>query len=401
MARRKILVIMSLKGWLYNGDCLRIKNIFSRLSAGHDVHLLFLDRFNCPGAMEAARPYFKKAFYIDYKPAETFLGRLIKLCKFEPEFIIRDSDRTLYGTIRAKIENIIREEDIDIVHVWGIRNGQFVENVLSAAVLHDLCDSFALTYKNQALEQDFSVKKLITFLRTMYYERSLVKKCFTCFVSARDKKLLGATGNDRCFVVPNGVDAAYFSPVPHEGEERYSFAFSGDMHFRPNIQAACYFYKEIFPIVVKKCPEARWYIIGCEPAEEVSGMHDGKNIIVTGFVERITDYLGKVNVFIAPMVSGLGIKNKILEAMAMGKPVLSTRLGMSGIDYEEGKHVLTADSPGEFTDKLIQLLGDGDLRKRLGENARQLILEKYSWENTVRKYEDLYNKITGERSGKR
>jgi len=392
-AHKRILVIMSLKGWLFDGNCLRIKNIFTRLSARHDVYLLFPDSFNCPGAMEAVRPYFKKMFYMDYKPAENFTGRLIKLLKLEPEFIIRDSDKALYDSIRMKIESIIREEGIDIVHVWGLRNGQFTENITNAAALYDLCDSLAFTYKNEVAEQNFSIKNFITFMRIRFYERSLVKKHFTCFVAARDKKLLGAARNDKCFVVPNGVDAAYFSPMPQEGEERHSLIFSGDMHFRPNIQAASYFYRNVFPIVVKKYPDVRWYIAGSEPVKEILQMHDGKNIIVTGFVERMQDYIGKANVVIVPMVSGLGIKNKVLEAMAMGKPVLATSLGMSGIEYEEGKHALTADSSGEFADKLIRLLEDGDLRKRLGEAARQLVLDEYSWENTIEKYEDLYSRI--------
>jgi len=389
--RKNILVILFLKEWSNNGNCLRIKNIFGRLKDRHNLCALYLDAYNNKKTADDVRPYFHAATYYKCKPHKSFLGKLINFIIFNPFFIIRHSDNSLFKEIRFKIKDIVTKERIDVIHVWRIENCQFVDEKSGATALCDICDSPTYTFKNEALDLKPTLQNRVAYHRIKHYERRLIDTRNTCFVSEKDSKMLGAKP-EGCFVIPNGVDSDYFKPdntVPNA----FSLLFSGNMSFKPNIQAVVYFYEHIFKGLKERYPTVKWYIVGTDPTEEITMMHDGENIFVTGFVSDIRKYFRMAQVVICPMVSGTGIKNKLLEAMAMEKPVVSTTMAMSGIACEDGRDIIIADSPEGFCDKISNFFEDDWLRQEIGRNARQLVREKYSWEQTIKRYEKAYEQI--------
>jgi sugar transferase (PEP-CTERM/EpsH1 system associated) len=180
----------------------------------------------------------------------------------------------------------------------------------------------------------------------------------------------------------NGVDTDYFSPErslqnPYSAKEK-ALVFTGAMDYWPNVDAVSWFSKEVFPEVLRTDPEARFYIVGGNPSEKVRQLQQQPGIVVTGRVEDVRPYIQYAAVAVAPMRIARGVQNKVLEAMAMGKPTVVTPQGLEGIDAEDEEEVLVArDAPG-FIDKILAVLrGESS---ELGGRAQTLISKAYTWD---------------------
>jgi glycosyltransferase involved in cell wall biosynthesis len=152
------------------------------------------------------------------------------------------------------------------------------------------------------------------------------------------------------------------------------------MDYHPNIDAVRYFATEVFPIVRRRHPDAKFVIVGGSPTQRVRKLSQRENVRVTGFVDRPEKYLVRATVVTAPMRYGTGLQNKVLEGMAVGRPVVTTSLGADGIRAEPGRHLLVAETGQEMADTILELFEDPARRLRIGDAARQRIRERYTWE---------------------
>jgi glycosyltransferase involved in cell wall biosynthesis len=211
----------------------------------------------------------------------------------------------------------------------------------------------------------------------------------TIFVSTNDG-LVHNNLMDRISIVPNGVDTEYFKISEQNNVENNSIIFTGHMNFLPNIQAVLFFINQIFPIIKREIPQLKFYIVGAEPPKEIFDFHGRDGIIVTGAVKDIRPYLARAALFIAPMISGAGIKNKILQAMAMSKPIISTQLGIEALNVADNKELIIANNPLDFANKTVFLLQDKALRDSLGLYARHKVEKDYKWEELITKYKRIY-----------
>lgn len=193
-------------------------------------------------------------------------------------------------------------------------------------------------------------------------------------------------------VIPNGVDCEYFKPLGEE-EEFPSLVFVGGMSHPPNVEGILYFHKYVYGHIKRKIPDVRLYVVGREPAKEVQQLTSDKTVTVTGYVEDVRPYLAKSSAVIIPMISGSGMKNKILEAMAMGKTVVTTSIGALGIDVTPEKNIIIADGPMVFAQRVTELLSNEQLRRVIGYEARKFAETRYSWANTA----DTVNKLFDEK----
>lgn len=196
----------------------------------------------------------------------------------------------------------------------------------------------------------------------------------------------------RTFVVPSGVDLKVYKPC-NEAEELYTLAYVGSMDYFPNEDAVLWFTKEIYPKIKAQAPETKFYIVGRSPSAVVQKLSNGEDIIVTGTVEDVQMYIRQAAVFLVPLRVGGGIRIKILQALAMGKTVVSTSIGAQGIGVTAGQNIVLADTAEDFSQSVVNLLRNRGKRQQIGQNARQFVEQYYGWDAIIDELEEIYHRL--------
>ena len=195
--------------------------------------------------------------------------------------------------------------------------------------------------------------------------------------------------------VPTGVDTDYFRPDPEKESREPEMVFTASMDWMPNEDAVLYFARDIWPLIRREIPEARFWAVGRNPSPAVQMLDDGKDLRVTGSVPDIRPYLHRAGVYVMPMRSGSGTRLKIFEAMAAGKAVVSTPMGAEGLPVTDGEDILLAESPDGFAQATISLLRDVETRQRLGQAARRLTVDRFSWAVATSQFEAILCTVAG------
>ncbi|MEW6073510.1 MAG: TIGR03087 family PEP-CTERM/XrtA system glycosyltransferase [Planctomycetota bacterium] len=193
-------------------------------------------------------------------------------------------------------------------------------------------------------------------------------------------------------VLRNGVDLEHFRPAPDAAEPGH-LVFVGVMDYYPNVEGCVWFVEEILPKVQDRVPEARLSIVGAHPVPAVRRLARRPGVVVTGYVDDPRDWLRRAAVSVAPLRIARGIQNKVLEAMAMGLPVVGTGAATQGVEGRPGEHYLVADEPGAQAEAIARLLADRGEARRLGERARRFVAERYDWEVTLAPLDALIERL--------
>jgi glycosyltransferase involved in cell wall biosynthesis len=191
-------------------------------------------------------------------------------------------------------------------------------------------------------------------------------------------------------VIPNGVDTGYFVP-PSFCRSGATIVFHGVMSFAPNAAAAEFLAKQVLPLLRQRYRDVRLAIVGRAPTARVQALAGIPGVTITGEVEDVRPWLKNGRVYVCPMLSGTGIKNKLLEAMASGMPCVATPLALCGISAVPGRDILVAREASEIVTQVERLLGDGALGERIGAAARRYVESRHDWEIAARAYEDVYS----------
>ncbi len=225
------------------------------------------------------------------------------------------------------------------------------------------------------------------------YEKRYSSKFSSIVVTTEEdkKQLQKFQPDNEITVIPNGVDFTLF-PNRIINPGGYRLIFIGAMDNLANIDAVCFFSKKILPEIQKLYPETTFDIVGAHPTPEVLALKEKPGITVTGQVSSMAEYLHKATVCVIPMRTGFGIKNKTLEAMAAGVPVVASDRGLEGL-IVEGENVplraLRANQPQEYIWAITQLFENPSLRFELSQNARKFIEEQFTWESAGKRYEEV------------
>lgn len=305
-------------------------------------------------------------------------------------------------TMRQKIREIIRTENIDLVHVDLLPLAAYIsefENLPKILVNHNV-ESVRL-FRWFRTEPN-PVKKVylgIQWLKLKTFEQSAMNKFDGCVVvSELDKELLIRMGvKSKLFVVPNGTNTKFFKPNDGKVVEN-SVLWIGHMDVHTNKDAVLYFWRDIYPILKKKYPQVKMTFVGTAPPKEIAdAAQKDPQVRATGFVDDIRPYIDESAVMVVPIRIGSGTRLKILDAMAMGKAIVSTSVGCEGLNVNDGKDILIADSPEDFADKTIDLLRDSNKRGALEKNAIELA-KTYDWDLITERQEMAYQQVikTGE-----
>jgi glycosyltransferase involved in cell wall biosynthesis len=216
-------------------------------------------------------------------------------------------------------------------------------------------------------------------------------------VSERDREtLLRISPGSKVTVVPNGVDPEYFKKTI-DAVESNRLIYVGGMTWFPNYDAMLYFIDHIWPLIKKEVPDAKLTHIGRQTSNEFARKAESDPALrFLGFVDDIRPEMSRSAVYIVPLRIGGGTRLKILDAMSMGKAIVSTSIGCEGIDVTDGHDILIADTPAEFAAKTVELMRNPHLRDTLSKNARETVIKKYAWNVIASELEEAYRRTVQE-----
>lgn len=292
---------------------------------------------------------------------------------------------------QKKIDNIITKTNPDHIFCQLIRVSEYVKNSAIPKTL-DYQDIFSMGAKRRAETSSFLMK--IPFFmehkRLLRYENMIFDKFDNkTIISQPDRDLLPHPSRNEVAIIPNGVDHTYFSPV--KGVKSYEVVFTGNMGYPPNIDAARFIAEEIFPLVLKQFPAAKLLLAGATPHARVQALQS-ENITVSGWMADIRDSYASSRIFIAPMRIGTGLQNKLLEAMAMEMPCITSDLANQALGAEQNVEILIGSNAGEYAEHIIKLLNDQKYADTLAQNGHSFVKKVFSWENSVAELEKLFKK---------
>ena len=248
-------------------------------------------------------------------------------------------------------------------------------------------------------EQKSAIQRLrcwVSWQKTRYYEARLFRRFDLCvMVSEQDRQtsahtLPGYRGHVE--VVPNGVDCNYNTPGQTQPAPN-TLVYNGSLTYYANYDAIHYFLAEVYPLIKQKTPTVSLTITGSTKGVDLAGLPAAADVKFSGYVDDVRPLVGGAAVCIVPIRQGSGTRLKILEAMALGTPVVATSKGAEGLDIRDGEHILLADDSAAFAERVLQLLGDPALRQRLAANARRLVEERYDWIPIGQRFVDLVEAV--------
>jgi len=262
----------------------------------------------------------------------------------------------------------------------------------SVPVLGDIVDDLVLQYRRLLTSLRPGVRYLRVLKRLILMravERRYFARADAClYVSEADAETFSTVcPRTPVHVIHNGVDETFFQPDA-VAVEPDTVVFEGNMSFYPNVDAAEYFCSEILPLIHRQRPRVKFFLVGKNPAARVRALESDR-VAVTGYVDDVRPYLSQAAVFVSPTRVGAGIKNKILQAWSMSKPVVATPASTGGLRVRDRENILIAGSPQKFADSVLELLRDDCLQKEMGVNGRKTVLDHYTWEAKARELETL------------
>jgi len=299
---------------------------------------------------------------------------------------------------------VLKEEQFDIVHVEHLRGAHFGITLAEVPKVYDSVDCISLLFEKALHSAPSLASRLIAWLdlgRTRRYEGWLINQYDRVLVtSPQDKEaLLELDGYPReqdqekkIAVLPNGVDLEYFA-FTNGDRTPETLVFSGKMSYHANVAAASHLVQEVMPLIWARRPGVKLEIVGNNPPQAICALGRDDRVHVTGFVPDLRPYLARATVSVSPMQYSVGIQNKVLEAMATGTPVVASSQACSALTVRDGTHLLVADDPATFTERVLRLLDDVAFRREIAINGRNYVEERHDWRTIAHNLEDIYAEV--------
>jgi sugar transferase (PEP-CTERM/EpsH1 system associated) len=388
------------------GTTIRNYNLIAGLALRHELHLL---SFGDPD-QDRGTPLddLCRSVQVVRAPQRTMRQRLTSLVLSRQPDMAQRLPSAQFGDALAAV---LASEDPDIVEVEGIELARYLFQVAESRssrsrpllVFDDHNAEYVL--QQRAFETDVRLSRrwigaaysFVQWQRLRAYER---RACLTAdrvvAVSETDAAAIRrlVPGLEPA-VVPNGVDMEFYTTEPPRPEGQplpgaQDLVFTGKMDFRPNVDAVLWFAQEVLPLICRESPETRFWVVGKDPHPRLAPLADDPAVVLTGRVEDVRPYIAAAAVYAIPLRIGGGTRLKVLEAMAMGKAIVSTALGCEGFDLVAGQELVLAGEPAEFAAAVLALLRDPERRQRLGRAARRFAGSRYDWRMIVPRLERVY-----------
>lgn len=373
------------------GFGVRVYQLVRHLAARHDVTLL---TYGEPREAEAVAVLERLGVRVELVPPPPGEREQKRHAQLTALLLLQSyqARRLDSAAMQSAIDRLLATNSFDIVQVESSQLLTFSLPTTARIVLDEHNIEYELLYR-MFREERSVVRKLYNWFEYVRFRREEQRRwsrADACLVtSEREAPIVQAVAPATpTVVVPNGVDCEYFTPNDAPAAPD-SIVFTGLMRYRPNVDAVSYFGREILPRIAASRPGVQFAIVGAGPTAEVCQLQ-GPNVQVTGQVPDVRPYVARAAVAVVPLRMGGGTRLKVVEALAMGKPIVSTSLGCEGIDVRHGEHLLIADDAPAFADAVLRLLADPALATALGRRARALAEEKYGWASITAELERFY-----------
>lgn len=377
---------------LEKGDKLRAYHQLRALSERHEVVLVALSEHPVPPEHLRELQSFCSSVHVVTRSRATTVGSVLRAAW--------DGTPLQVGYFRSaaalrSVRTIVEQERPDHVYCQLIRSAPYGRDLPVPTTL-DYQDAFGEAASRHAeTARPWFRPVLRTEARRVRRDEARAQQWFdrTVVISAQDRDLLGVARPDDVVVVPNGVDTDFFAPVPERDDTR-DISFVGNMGYAPNVDAASVLVEQILPLVRAQRPGTDVLLAGARPARSVQRLA-GPGVEVTGWMDDIRDGYARGRIMVAPLQIGAGQQNKILEAMAMGVPCVTTELVNRAIGARAGEQVLVASTPGEFAEHVVGLLASPERRAEVGAAGRELVRSSFSWEAVGRQLGEVLSGAGG------
>jgi glycosyltransferase involved in cell wall biosynthesis len=388
-----------------SGGALRIYNLMRGLAARHEVWCLTFAPDDA--AVEALTPLRELCRVVTVRgPLPRSLARraLTTLASPQPDMALRNASEA-YG---AALDQLLRANAFDVVHAASIEmapHGLRARRAGAAAWLDEFNAEYVLQRRTALADLQnpkatiLNPKSLLGIAYSLvqwqklaaYERRALRRFSGVLAVSEEDRRaLLRLDPALNIAIVPNGVDTDYFAPQAAVGGQRAAVVFTGTLDFRPNVDALRWFVAQALPLIRRRRPDAHLLAVGRSPSAAVRALA-GPAVTIHADVPDVRPFVAGAAAYVVPMRMGGGVRLKLLEALAMEAPVVSTALGAEGVEgLQAGAHLLLADDAEGFADAVLRLLEAPALGRALGAAGRQLVAQRYDWRAIVPALERAY-----------
>jgi sugar transferase (PEP-CTERM/EpsH1 system associated) len=390
----------------FSGMQLRVYHLFKQLSKKHELTLVcykYEDEMNAENFLKNIFSYIKiiPDTFRDGDQATTSLFQKIRDTFYPPIGLLN------YGTRKDAMHEAIAEvldyDKFDVVYLSCFDMLPFVPAISQLPFVVDVIDDAALhAYNDFKMQSNLKrkLKRYAYWLQTRNFERSYLGLIpHIIMISSVDVEFFHSFCPGKLVhVITNGIDVDLFQPdsINHHHPV---FMFSGNMDYVPNEDAAIYFIHKIFPRVLERIPEAMFTVVGRNPTKRLIDLAgQNRQIQVTGFVEDIRTWFNKALIYVSPLHTGAGLKNKILEAWAMGKATIATPISVDGLEAVHEENIILAEQPDEFVAAIVELYQNSAYREQLAQTARQDVINKYTWQIKANELETVLEKIVYERN---
>lgn len=366
------------------GSRIRAFHLLRALAEQHQVQLVsFKDREIAPEWVEHLNSYCDEIHIVEEAPfSQSKLGEVFGWFSTRPRAVVGSHSHTMQNLVAEICKGWQPQATIALTFaaapyallVNGGKRIVDVDNLLTLMLKEQI------GWASNIFER---ARRFTAFLKFRRFERELYRQFDLCFVTSKDDvnriREYIPLADGQVIVVPNGVDTQQLRPA-ESSNGTTSMIYPGALTYGPNLDAMSFFTKEILPAIHQKEPAATLRITGSTRDVNLAMLDLNMRVQLTGYVEDIHSLVSQSAVCVVPLRQGAGTRLKILEAMALGTPVVSTSKGAEGLEVEPDRHLLLADSPTEFADQVLSLFHNQGLHNDISKRARQLVEQKYDWD---------------------
>jgi glycosyltransferase involved in cell wall biosynthesis len=280
-----------------------------------------------------------------------------------------------------------------VVYVQFVRMAAYCKNISTKKVL-DFQDALSANMLRRAgISNPFLKRLLLREAKLLQRYEAAMLDLFdlTTIITDTDRKEIASNQRDKIVVISNGIDKSYFQSSETK-QKKYDIMFCGNMSYPPNVDAAKYLITTIMPLVWTAFPDVKVLIAGANPKRGVLRLASDR-VEVSGYVEDMRQCYAESSVFVAALRTGSGLQNKLLEAMAVGTPIICSALANRALEAKDKQHLLVANTTKEYADLIITLLNDSLLQQTLSTQAKAFVRDSYNWETICQNLSTAFSNL--------